>query len=89
LYGGAYDFEVILRFFKKFTPLLGRSVIVYSVEVKYGWSVMNMHLLADNDDGGDGDNNNNNRNHNNNKKTKRKINLIVAFWLLTSCSNEV
>ena len=47
--------------------MLGRLVIAYSVEVKYGWSVMNMQLLADDDDDDD-----DNRNHNNNKNNKKK-----------------
>ena len=61
-------------FLKNCALLLGRLVIVYIVEVKYGWSVMNTQLLAEDDDGDDDDdnNNNNNRNHNNNKNNKKK-----------------
>jgi hypothetical protein len=72
LYGGAYDSEVTPRYiFLNCAPSFGRLVIAYSVEVKYGWPVMNMQLLADNDDD-DYDYYYDNRNHNNNKNNKKK-----------------
>jgi len=54
-----------LDFLKNCAPFLGWSVIAYSVEVKYGWSVMNVQLLADDDD-------DDKRIHNNNKNNKKE-----------------
>ena len=56
-----------LDFLKNCAPLLGRLVIAYSVEVRYGWPVMNKELLADDDDDDDDNRNDKSNNKQNNK----------------------
>ena len=58
-----------LDFLKNCAPLLGRLVIAYSVEVRYGWPVMNKELLADDDDDDDDDNRNDKSNNKQNNKS--------------------